>query len=130
MDMIPITPERKAQLDEYSQRHGQDPASSTMPWPRGSIGSGKIIKKRWKASGGDTRTSRQDARGLRKKSSRNYARSMAFRVEHTSSARHDLDAILEWLLAHEAGETGLRWFRKVHAAASPSGIASDRGSGV
>jgi hypothetical protein len=24
MDMVPITPERKAQLDDYAQRHGQD----------------------------------------------------------------------------------------------------------
>ncbi|MGH9583202.1 MAG: hypothetical protein ACRD4O_09730, partial [Bryobacteraceae bacterium] len=26
--MIPVTPERKAQLDEYAQRHGQDPAAA------------------------------------------------------------------------------------------------------
>jgi predicted transcriptional regulator len=24
MEMIPLTPERKAQLDEYARRHGQD----------------------------------------------------------------------------------------------------------
>jgi predicted transcriptional regulator len=28
MDMIPLKPERKAQLDEYAKRHGQDPASA------------------------------------------------------------------------------------------------------
>ena len=28
MDMIPIKPERKAQLEEYAQRHGQDTASA------------------------------------------------------------------------------------------------------
>ena len=28
MDVIPIRPERKAQLEEYAQRHGQDPASA------------------------------------------------------------------------------------------------------
>ena len=27
MDVIPIRPERKAQLEEYSQRHGQDTAA-------------------------------------------------------------------------------------------------------
>jgi len=27
MDMIPLTPERRAQLEEYAQRHGQDPAA-------------------------------------------------------------------------------------------------------
>jgi predicted transcriptional regulator len=26
MDLMPLKPERKAQLDEYAQRHGQDPA--------------------------------------------------------------------------------------------------------
>ena len=26
MEMIALTPERKAQLDEYARRHGQDPA--------------------------------------------------------------------------------------------------------
>jgi len=28
MEMIPLTPERKAQLDDYARRHGQDPATA------------------------------------------------------------------------------------------------------
>ena len=28
MDMIPLKPERMAQLDEYAKRHGQDPAAA------------------------------------------------------------------------------------------------------
>jgi predicted transcriptional regulator len=28
MEMIPLTPERKAQLDDYAKRHGQDPAAA------------------------------------------------------------------------------------------------------
>jgi predicted transcriptional regulator len=28
MDMIPLKPERKAQLEEYALRHGQDPAAA------------------------------------------------------------------------------------------------------
>jgi predicted transcriptional regulator len=28
MDMIPLKPERKAQLEEYASRHGQDPAAA------------------------------------------------------------------------------------------------------
>ena len=28
MDVIAIRPERKAQLEEYAQRHGQDPAAA------------------------------------------------------------------------------------------------------
>jgi plasmid stabilization system protein ParE len=38
---------------------------------------------------------------------------MAFRVKQTEQADYDLDVILEWLLAQEAGDTGLRWFRKL-----------------
>ena len=28
MDTIPLKPERKAELEEYAQRHGQDPAAA------------------------------------------------------------------------------------------------------
>ena len=28
MEMLPVTPERKAQLDDYAQRHGQDTATA------------------------------------------------------------------------------------------------------
>jgi predicted transcriptional regulator len=28
MEMVPLKPERKAQLDEYARRHGQDPAAA------------------------------------------------------------------------------------------------------
>jgi predicted transcriptional regulator len=28
MEMIPLTPERKAQLDDYARRHGQDAATA------------------------------------------------------------------------------------------------------
>ena len=38
---------------------------------------------------------------------------MAFRVKHSEKADYDLDLILEWLLERRAGETGLRWFRKL-----------------
>jgi plasmid stabilization system protein ParE len=35
---------------------------------------------------------------------------MTFRVETTAEAEQDADAILEWLLAQHAGDTGIRWF--------------------
>lgn len=38
---------------------------------------------------------------------------MAFRVKHTAQADYDLDLILEWLLAQQAGDAGLRWFQKL-----------------
>lgn len=41
MEMVPLTPERKAQLDDYAQRHGQAPAEAldavladTLAWER------------------------------------------------------------------------------------------------
>src|SRR3569832_744971 len=41
---------------------------------------------------------------------------MAFRVKPTPRATRDLDAILEWLLSNETGETGLRWFQRMREA--------------
>jgi len=38
---------------------------------------------------------------------------MAYRVKQTAYADHDLDLILEWLLAQQAGETGIRWFHRL-----------------
>jgi plasmid stabilization system protein ParE len=36
---------------------------------------------------------------------------MAFRVEITEQAERDGEAILEWLISHHAGDSGLRWFQ-------------------
>jgi hypothetical protein len=33
MDMMPVKPERKAQLEEYARRHGQD-AAAALEWER------------------------------------------------------------------------------------------------
>jgi plasmid stabilization system protein ParE len=41
---------------------------------------------------------------------------MAFRVKQTAQADRDLDGILDWLLAQQAGEAGLRWFWKLKEA--------------
>jgi plasmid stabilization system protein ParE len=35
---------------------------------------------------------------------------MTFRVEVTAAADQDGDAILDWLLSHQAGDAGIRWF--------------------
>jgi plasmid stabilization system protein ParE len=35
---------------------------------------------------------------------------MTFRVEISADAERDTEAILEWLLSEQAGETGIRWF--------------------
>lgn len=41
---------------------------------------------------------------------------MTFRVEVSSEAERDLDAILEWLISNYAGETGIRWFEALGTA--------------
>jgi predicted transcriptional regulator len=45
MDMVPLTPERKAQLDDYAQRHGKDTAAAlddvladALAWEREDYG--------------------------------------------------------------------------------------------
>jgi plasmid stabilization system protein ParE len=46
---------------------------------------------------------------------------MAFRVEQTEQAERDILNILDWLIAEQAGKTGLRWFEGLaHAVASHS----------
>jgi hypothetical protein len=47
---------------------------------------------------------------------------MVFRVKQTAQADRDLDLILEWLLAQQAGEAGLRWFQieSRHRLAQPT----------
>ncbi len=41
---------------------------------------------------------------------------MAFRVRVTPRARKDANSILEWLHSQYAGETGLKWFRRMEDA--------------
>lgn len=41
---------------------------------------------------------------------------MVFRVELTVKAKADLRSILSWLRSQEAGETGMHWFKGMHAA--------------
>lgn len=41
---------------------------------------------------------------------------MTFRVEATATAEQDADAILDWLLSQQAGDTGIRWFQALQDA--------------
>jgi plasmid stabilization system protein ParE len=41
---------------------------------------------------------------------------MAYRVETSAQAEIDATEILEWLMAQDAGETGIRWFRALEEA--------------
>lgn len=45
-----------------------------------------------------------------------FAPNMAFDVRTTPDAEQDAAAILNWLMAQHAGETGLRWFLKMDEA--------------
>ena len=49
MDVIQLKPERKAQLEDYAQRHGQDPATAldealALTW-NGSVRTSRIASK-------------------------------------------------------------------------------------
>jgi len=44
------------------------------------------------------------------------AESMTFRVEVTAEAEGEADAILEWLVSHQAGNTGTHWFKALEDA--------------
>jgi len=41
---------------------------------------------------------------------------MTFRVETTTAAEQDADAILDWLLSQHAGDPGIRWFLALQGA--------------
>jgi plasmid stabilization system protein ParE len=41
---------------------------------------------------------------------------MIFRVETTAQAERDGEAILDWLLAQQAGDSGIRWFLALEEA--------------
>ena len=41
---------------------------------------------------------------------------MTFRVEVTSQAQRDADAIYDWLILQNTGEAGLRWFSDLESA--------------
>ena len=41
---------------------------------------------------------------------------MAFRVETSARAKRDLDKILKWLLAQQAGDAGIHWFQGLRDA--------------
>jgi len=43
---------------------------------------------------------------------------MAFRIETSAEAELDAISILEWLLAQQAGDAGLRWFMAIDEAIS------------
>jgi hypothetical protein len=57
MEMIPPKPERKAQLEEYAQRHGQDPVVALDEvWRLTWNGSARISRKPLKVSAGGMKT--------------------------------------------------------------------------
>jgi plasmid stabilization system protein ParE len=41
---------------------------------------------------------------------------MAFRVSQTQEVDHELESILFWLRTEEAGDAGLRWFKRLAKA--------------
>jgi plasmid stabilization system protein ParE len=51
---------------------------------------------------------------------------MAFRVEISQNAKRDLDVILEWVTAREAGIAGTRWIQGLHDAIASLGHLPSR----
>jgi predicted transcriptional regulator len=96
MDMIPLKPERKAQLEEYAKRRGQDPAAALddalaayLEWERQDFA---------EAAAG-IRQGYENVRAGRTSPlptfSRSCAASMTFRVETTAAAEQNADEILD-----------------------------------
>ena len=91
-DRLPaVDVERKAQLEKYAQRHGQDPEAALDEVLAAALAWERLDYE-------------QAVAGIRE-------RFAEFQAGRTRPA-----AILEWLLAHEAGETGPRWFRNMKEA--------------
>lgn len=112
MEMLPVTPERKAELDDYAYRHGKDSATALdealacfLGWERQDYqDSVEAIRLGYEdVKAGRTRPATEFVEELRKKHD--------FRVSISQEAEREGDLILEWLLSHHAGETGLRWLR-------------------
>lgn len=105
---IHLTPERKAQLDDYARRHGQDPAAALddafaayLDWER----------QDYQEAVEGIRQGYEDLKAGRTQPAdevfEELAPSMAFRVKPTTKAKRDLDIILGWLFVQYAGESGL-----------------------
>jgi hypothetical protein len=111
--MFPLKPERKAQLEEYAKRRGQDPAAALddalATYPTWS-GSARTSQKPLRASATATRMWEPGVPDPPPSFSPICARSMTFRVETTATAEQDADSVLDWLLSQYAGNAGMRWF--------------------
>ena len=76
MDMIPLKPERRAQLEEYAKRRGQDPASALdealaayLEWERQDFGEAtEGIRRGYEdVKAGRTRTAAEFLADMRRK---------------------------------------------------------------
>jgi predicted transcriptional regulator len=97
MEMMPLKPERKAQLEECAKRRGQDPVlaldetlATYLDWERQDFA---------EAAEG-IRSGYDDVKAGHIRPAAAFlticAGSMTFRVEVTAQADHDADVILEW----------------------------------
>jgi hypothetical protein len=111
MDMIPLKPERKAQLEEYAKRRGQDPAAALydalaiyLEWERQDFA---------EAAEG-IRQDYEDVRAALHDPPLSFSpicgASMTFRIETSAASRARRGCNSDWLLSEHAEETGTRWF--------------------
>jgi len=116
-DTVTLKPERKAQLEEFARKHGKDPAEALDEALAAYFDSEQRDFE--EAVAGNPARPRRCARGTPSSSSGFLDELRVkhdFRVETTPSAEREAQAILEWLLDRQAGETGLRWFLNLEQA--------------
>ena len=112
-----LSSERQAQLNEYAQRHEKDPAialdevlATALEWERHDYQAAVegISRGYESVKAGHTRPASEFMDELRE--------NMAFEVRTTPDSEQDAAEILDWLMLHHAGETGLRWFLRMDEA--------------
>ena len=97
MDMISLKPERKAQLDDYARRRGQDVAAALddalaayLEWER----------QDFEEAVEGIRQGYEDVKAGRTRSAAEFLAQMRQKhgVEMSAQAERDADAIFEWLI--------------------------------
>jgi hypothetical protein len=110
MDMIPLKTERKAPLEEYAKRRGQDPPAAALD---------NALAAYLECEGQDFAEAAEGIRRGHEDMSDDKTRPAGefladLRRKHdiprrtTAEAERDAHAILEWLLSQHAGNAGLQ----------------------
>jgi hypothetical protein len=116
MDMMPVKPERKAQLEDFAQKHGRDPATVLDHALEVYLADARDYDETVQ----DALEGYEDVKAGRTQPLEEFFEDL--RVEHgfprwtDPQGKTGLRNILAWLLSQKAGENGLRWFKGIYAA--------------